>query len=400
VARILLLTHEFPPFHGGIGTYARQMAAAAHRLGHSVTVSAPDYGRDLASEDRDRYPFRLIRFRGGPYAERRLPALVLRDLSLVRGEPYDVVHAVDWPNALALGLANRVRRTPFIATVYGTEVLGSARSRLAAALGARRLFEVPDRLLAISEFTKRLLLDHFPRVDERRVAVTPLGVSPFWFDGQAEAPCPRAEYGIPRDARVVLTASRLDPRKGHRLALRALALLPESLREGLAYVVVGDGASPEYLRELRSLADACGVTVVFTGGVSDEALRALYRTASVFCMPGEPHPKKVEGFGLVFLEAAAQGLPAITSDVGAAAEVVRHEATGLVVPPMDESALASALARLLRNEALRSGLGRNARESAEAFTWERCAAMTYGHAEAPIAPDRKPARPAVARAQT
>ncbi len=399
MARILLLTHEFPPFRGGIGTYACQMAAAAHSLGHAVTVAAPDYGRDRVDEDRGRFPFRVLRFRGGAYAERTLPALILRDWRTIRGGEFDVIHAVDWPHILAIGLLNKLRRTPFLATVYGTEVLGSARSRLATAIGARRLFEVPDRILAISEFTKNLLLEHFPGVDGRRVEVTLLGVAPFWLDDVAEDSSLRSKYGIPPGNRIILTASRLDPRKGHRLTLRSLALLPDGLRTSLSYLIVGDGGDPEYVRELRTLADASGVQVVFTGGVSDETLRGLYRIASVFCMPGEPHPKKVEGFGLVFLEAAGQGLPSITSDVGAVGEVVLDEQTGLVVPPMDAPALAAALARLLHDEAPRFRMGRDAREHARAFTWDRCAAATYGLAKSPSGGQRPDPKKAPERHQ-
>ena len=382
MANILLLTHEFPPFRGGIGTYACQMASAAHRLGHVVTVAAPDYRSDRCVEDRIQHPFRVIRFRGGAYSDRSLPSLILSDCRILRGGDYDVIHAVDWPHLLAMGMLNKVGRTPFLATVYGTEILGSARSRLTCLLGARRLFEVPDRILAISEFTRGLLGKHFPEVESRRIDVTLLGVSPFWLADSGDGVALRSKYGIPRRNRVVLTASRLDPRKGHRLALQSLALLPERLREGLSYVIVGEGGGPGYLRELRALADDSGLQVIFTGGVDDVVLREFYRTSSVFCMPGEPHPKKVEGFGLVFLEAAGQGLPSVTSDVGAVAEVVRHGETGLVVPPMDAAALARALARLLDDEPLRSTLACNARAQARAFTWERCAEATYGPAEA------------------
>jgi phosphatidylinositol alpha-1,6-mannosyltransferase len=380
MSRILLLTHEFPPFLGGIGTYACQLATAAHGAGHEVTVIAPDYGSDLARADRARYPFRVDRFRGGRYAERCLPGLVILNRRHVMGGKYDIVHAVDWPNILALGLLNKVRRVPFLATVYGTEILGSARSRLVGLLRSRRVFESAEKILAISDFTRDLLLTHFPGVDSGRVAVTPLGVSPFWFEEPTAWRSLREETGIPAGQRIILTASRLDPRKGHRLALRAMALLPRDVKADLAYVIVGEGDDQGYLGELRTLAGESGVRVVFAGGVSDESLRGFYAMASVFCMPGEPHPKKVEGFGLVFLEAAAQGLPSIACDVGAVSEVVRHERTGLIVPPMDAQALADALARLLDDESLRARLGREAHAVASRYSWGRCAELTYGPA--------------------
>ncbi|MCM2271737.1 MAG: glycosyltransferase family 4 protein, partial [candidate division Zixibacteria bacterium] len=102
-----------------------------------------------------------------------------------------------------------------------------------------------------------------------------------------------------------------------------------------------------------------------------------YSKSSIFCMPGVPHPLKVEGFGLAYLEAAAQGLPSIGTSIGGVPEVVRHDQTGIVIAPEDRRALASAINKLLTNNEYCIRLGRNARQEAEQFTWRRCAEATY-----------------------
>jgi glycosyltransferase involved in cell wall biosynthesis len=390
MARILLLTHEYPPFRGGVATYARELARAAAALGHAPTLVAPDFGAPRAAEDRDE-PFEIVRFRGAGFDRNALPALLTRTWGRLRRGGFDLVHAIDWPHILALSLIGRVRPVRFLATTYGTDILGPARSRLAGLLGARRFYRRADRIVAISGFTRDLLLGRFPETDPARVEVTPLGVSPFWARPTPDPARLRARFGIAEDHRIVLTVARLDPRKGHRTALRALSLLPRSLRSSLAYLIVGTGGDASYAAEARELARRSGTHVVFAGALDDADVRDLYALADLFLLPGEPHPGRVEGFGLVFLEAASQGLPAIAADVGACAEVVLDGVTGLVVPPRDVDRLAEAIARLLGDEPLRARLGREARRRASAFTWERCALLTYGPAGP--RPDREaPAR--------
>jgi glycosyltransferase involved in cell wall biosynthesis len=227
-----------------------------------------------------------------------------------------------------------------------------------------------------SEFTRSLLLENFPDVDPARVHVGLLGVGPEWFDDVPNTDEVLAPLGITRDRFCLLTVARLDERKGHRLVFRALQDLPSDIAEDMTYVVVGKGDA-EYTEQLRALAADCQVPTVFTGPVSNDDLRALYASADVFCMPGEPHPRRVEGFGLVYLEAAAQGVPAIASRVGAIPEVVVDGTTGIVIEPADFEALKSSITRLYRDRTLLAELGENARQWAHTFTWDRCAAQTY-----------------------
>src|ERR1700722_10264681 len=95
--KILLLTSEFAPAVGGVAPYAREIAAAAVRLGADVTVVAPDYGNaDVARADRAA-PFRVRRFRGGLHPMRDLPNKVRLAHAIVGADQHEVVHAVDWP---------------------------------------------------------------------------------------------------------------------------------------------------------------------------------------------------------------------------------------------------------------------------------------------------------------
>ena len=108
---ILLLTSEFDPAQGEIGTYAREMAVAATSLGARVTVVAPDYAQDTSVRDRA-MPFEVRRFRGGLHSARDLPAKIRLTRSTVGEGQFDVVHAADWPFFIPAALSRqRTQRT-------------------------------------------------------------------------------------------------------------------------------------------------------------------------------------------------------------------------------------------------------------------------------------------------
>jgi len=373
-----MLTHEFPPFRGGIATYACELAIAAQALGHKVTVVAPDFGEDLTERDRATYQFTVRRYKAGVYSRRELLPLLIRSWQWSRNNNYDVIHAIDVPYVMGLSFVNRFRRAPFVATAYGTDILSMPNSKQAKVLGVRNMFSFPSRVFTISRFTRDLLVDRCRTVSDDRVLITHLGVDARWFEPARKTDEALVKLAIPKDHKVILTVARLDERKGHRTVLRAISQLEERLRQKLTYLIVGKGDDSSYEQELQTLAGECGAKVIFAGGITDDDLRALYAAADIYCMPGEPHPKKVEGFGIVYLEAAAQKLPSIASAIGAVPEVVLHEKTGLMIEPGDVKSLAEALTKLLTDEPYRRALGEAACEYAQTFTWKRCAEKTYG----------------------
>jgi phosphatidylinositol alpha-1,6-mannosyltransferase len=173
---------------------------------------------------------------------------------------------------------------------------------------------------------------------------------------------------------VLLTVSRLVSRKGIDTVLLSLPALLEEF-PNLCYQIGGKGPERE---SLEALANDLGVAraVRFLGFVPDEALPDLYRSASVFVMPTreEVEASSVEGFGIVYLEASASGLPVVAASSGGAVEAVRDGQTGLLVPPDDPARLAEALGTLLREPELCRRLGRNGRRWVETeMNWDRAA---------------------------
>lgn len=375
---ILILTHEFPPFCGGIGTYCAEMAAQAAAMGHKVTVLAPTYGADNSAHDRTK-PYRIIRFPGGFYSTAGMPRVLWEVLKIDAGT-YDIVHAAEWSFAVACHLLYPLKKFKFITTLHGTDIFGFETSRLVKLLRAREALRHAHIVTANSHFTANLARQYHPYYPTERIVTTHLGVNDFWFSEADDTAPLREKYGIPQGRRIILSVARLDPRKGHAHVLRALKQLSQADKDRLAYVIVGVADDLKHEEQLRRLAKECGVPVVFTGRIGNEEVRGLYRESWVFCLPGMKDAKKIEGFGLVYLEAAAQGLPSVALPVGGVPEIVLDGQTGWLLNSEAPEELAACFSALLKNPAQVSTFGDAARERARHFSWRRCAELTYNAA--------------------
>jgi len=190
--------------------------------------------------------------------------------------------------------------------------------------------------------------------------------------------CARYRPDPQSSRRGVLFVGRLTPHKGIDRLIRAL---PEQAELTIVGTGGHDPNSPErgYPDLLRRL--AAGRPVRFLQAVPDDELRELYRQAAVVAMPsveltcyGRNVPV-AELLGLVALEAMASGTPVVCSRIGGLPEIVEDAVTGVLVEPGDIDGLHAALDELVRDKALATRLGSNARERAvERFTWDACAA--------------------------
>lgn len=199
----------------------------------------------------------------------------------------------------------------------------------------------------------------------------PSGVDPARFRPDAAARDRiRRRYGL-GGRPVVVCVSRLVPRKGQDALVRALPLLRSRVPDA-ALLLVGDG---RYGERLRALARDVGVAdhVVFTGAVPAEELPAHYVAGDVFSMPCRTRGAglDVEGLGIVFLEAAASGLPVVAGRSGGAPETVREGVTGHVVDGRGTGEIASSLADLLARPARAAEMGAAGREwVTQRWTWD------------------------------
>jgi len=277
-----------------------------------------------------------------------------------------------------IAAARRLTQAPGqrVASLHGSDVLLFRNSLRAKIAGAAKALHHFDTLVCNSAYTASLLRAGFPGVGN--VHVAPLGVDSQWFDEPPREAIEayQSRIGWSADERIVLTVARLDERKGHLAALAALARLPVSERKTLKYVCVGRAVDKAYEARIVATAASLGIATVLTGTLPDQELLAAYRTASVLALCGQNIPQKVEGFGLVLLEGAAQGLPAVVTNVHALPEVVVNGFTGWVCEGDDPSRLSTALSIALAGSTsseMRDACVTHARQ----FTWDRCADLTY-----------------------
>jgi glycosyltransferase involved in cell wall biosynthesis len=238
------------------------------------------------------------------------------------------------------------------------------------------LLQKATRISVVSAFARDLLHRIFPEA-AGKVVLTPGALR---TDLVIE-PGPATH----RRKLVVLTVARINPRKGQREIIAALSALPDHLRDRVEYWLVGAHDKEGYGAALAAAAARADFPVKFLGDIPDEKLGAIYAQADVFAMTSMPHKHSVEGFGLVYLEAGAHGLPVIAHAIGGVPEAVIDGETGLLVPPGDQPALTAAFARLLADAALRRRLGDAGRARARAHTWLASARSLFGQPPAPPA---------------
>jgi len=374
--KILILTHEFLPFNGGIGTYVREFSTAAQKIGYQITVLAPDYGECHRYTDRCNFSFKVVRFKGGIFSAKYFLPMLIRSFYHTYFGNFDVIHVADWPHLIALSFINKFKKINFHATIYGSEIYTLDSTKYVRFLKIKNIFNIPSTILSISDFSKQLLLKSYSNMKEDKIVVTSLGVSPYWFQAISENNI-REQYNISNDKKIILTVARLDERKGHNNIIAAIKLLPNEIRNNLTYIIVGSGSNKIFIDQLKVDALNCDYDIIFAGFVDDNNLRKLYDVASIFCLPGKFNKNKVEGFGLVFIEAAAQGLPSIGGSLGGMSEAIKNNISGKIIPSDSIDEITFAINELLTNKVLYNLMVKKSVEWAKMFTWERCVRRSY-----------------------
>lgn len=370
----LLVTEEFPPALSGA---ARYHVALARRYPEPMSVStvaaresthhdaAEDYKIERQSFGRDDADRLLNRVRWQRWLSARCNGRV------------QILHCG------GMGVAGRVvrhahkrARIPYIVYVNAGE-LNLARERVGSGPLARRSIRLllgdAAGVVATTDYVAilaRELMQEIGITQPPPVGAPGLGTDPLLFGPGRDTGTLRQRWGI-RRAPIVLTVARLVPHKGQDTGIEALALLRDEFPD-LRYVLVGEGSDEARLRNLAADMNVMD-RVGFAGQMRDDELPEAYATSTIYLDASRPDSgATVAANGISLIEAQATALPVVTSDAGGVRSIVREGESATIVEPASAQSIAAAIAALLRDAELRTGMGMAGREAVETrMNWNR-----------------------------
>ena len=284
----------------------------------------------------------------------------------------DLVHSLEaYPTGLVGDwLAQKVGR-PHCITTHGTYGVIWHQSRIDRPIYAAVLRHA-NMVCPVSQGTADLMRKYFGS------AIDPARLRPILNGNDFVSGIPRqaAFAHQPTAGPCLLSVGDIKPRKGQLVSLQAFARLRDKF-PSLRYQIVGDfSPANSYYRQIQTFIEEHELAgVELLGGVSASKLRECFEQASIFVLTPQQEGLNFEGFGLVYLEAGAFGLPVVATHSGGVADAVLDGNTGFLVEPGDVDEIALAIAHLLSDPELARHMGQANRDWAEKLTWERNASQ-------------------------
>ncbi len=284
-----------------------------------------------------------------------------------RASKADLVHAIkDYPHNL-LGLVSaKIARVPCVATAHGTYSVQPLLDPRHAKL-SRWTYRRLDALISVSRYTAKRLRDELgeDELASEKLSVIPNAVDAAHYRGERSIGV-KAWHGV----RYTLAIGELKERKGHHVSIGAFAKLAAQ-RPELHHFVIGKLSDADYHARLVELARSAGVEsrLHFLGNVDeDEKIDCLQRAALFVHTPVTSKDGGFEGFGIVYLEAAACGVPCVGTRESGAEDAVLDGANGILCAPNIDDA-ARAIERILDDRELARRMGEQGRSHAESSSW-------------------------------
>lgn len=369
--RVLLLNYEFPPLGGGAATASAQIAMHMARSGAEVVVLTSSFKGLPRKERKDGYTIyrvpamrRTIDRCTPPEMGAYVAGAILPALRLASSFRPDLMHVFFGVPTGAVGLAvNKFKGVPYLLSLRGGDVPGFMGKELEKLHRVtmpltRQVWGRASVVVANSKGLRDLAQRTVPG---RKIEIVPNGIDLASFR-------PHEESAGRNDGRVrLLFVGRLANQKGLGYLLQAIAQLSEEDRRVVELELVGSGPEDE---TLRSMARELGIreNVRFAGWVPRSEIVKHYQAADAFVFPSLD-----EGLPNVVLEAMACGKPIVATDITGNRELVQTGVNGLLVPPADPEALATALDSIMESPDMRVRMGRKSRELVGRYSWEHTA---------------------------
>ncbi len=374
--KLLIITLEYPPQTGGIASYVVNFAD--HLLPNEVMVYAPSIPGAQSSDDRRIW--KTVRLK--PYAWFIWPhwvRLLWQVNRICRQERITMIHVHQvLPVGYVAWLIQKWRGIPYTVFLHGTDVTLATKNSFKRRL-LTTVLRGAERVVANSQFLANKLKNKI-NVTTALEILYPSPADYFFQTEPADKLSKLRSQLALNGKKVIITVARLAEGKGYPHLIHILPKLLEKI-PNLIWIVVGDGPKKTEFMGLISKNSLQNI-VRFMGSLPSEELPVYYQLADAFVLLTHPDEQAEEGFGTVFLEAAASGLPVVAGRAGGVEEAVEHLVTGLVVDVNQETMPIGAITELLTNQDYAKKLGLAGKQRAEErFTWQKQLEIFWGFTE-------------------
>jgi len=369
--KMLYFSYDFPPLEGGISRLGSEIVKQFIQNNWEVNVLSVKH--NLKNGFDFGYPVTRVESKRGlrEWESYRFLKKVPKDTLIITG--------VWYPEALIALLAGHKN---IVVLAHGNEVMKGKKTVKNFILNFLRklVLRKARKIICNSNYTMNLIKS---QVKNANVDVCNLGVDIQKFYPIEKKKQLRKLFKLPLDKKIILTVSRLNKYKAHDVVMKALSKLPENVKDKICYCIAGRG---ENEKELKELAKSLNIEnmIKWLGFVKDDKLPQLYNASDLFvlCTREEKENKAVEGFGLVFLEAQACGLPVIGANQGGIPDAVKENNGGWLIEKDDFETLSKYFIELVNNPQKFVNEGKKGRKRVEKdCTWEKFSKCVFNKIE-------------------
>ena len=338
---IIIVTQCFPPRIGGIETLMLSLADALQRDGEEVLVIADSKNKKEreVSYDKDQ-AYSIIRCGGLKFFRKVKKRRVLQ--KMVQLQKVKAVFTDSWKSSITIAAITKKYGISLLCFAHGNEVLPRPDFPQKE-IHVRKAFSSVSKIIAVSQSTAQLV--EYYETDKKKCSVIYNLVPPPESGVHKNKNLQQVEQGI--GSPTLLTPGRIEPRKGHDQVIKSLPALKKEF-PNIKYWIAGTGDDQGRLEKLAQKHNVCE-QVVFWGSVDEKLKSLLLDRATLMVMPNrhEQKGRSIEGFGLVYIEAAYHRLPVIAGKSGGAVEAVIDNETGVLCEGNDQKQVESAIIDLL-----------------------------------------------------
>lgn len=363
--KILMISPYFPPIMAGAELYAYEVSKYLVKNGYEVDVITKHFGNLKSYEIIDGIRVHRVRTLDVPKLRSliSMPSMIIKALRM----DYDIIHAhITYPSAIIAYIINKIKKTPYIVTCQGDELLDYPEGRELEYIkpGLAIALRNAAKVHSISNAIKNSLINNF-NVPKEKIEVIPNGV-----DLKKFKPEPRIDLKKEFNTNFVLiNVSRLSPKNNIAKTIEAVKIVHEKYTD-FKYLIVGDGEEKDNLEKLINKL-GLNSAVILTGWIKHDELPAYIAGSDAFI-----RTSVTEGLGIVFLEAMACGTPVIASRVQGILDIVEDYKTGLLVEPNDANQIANKIMEIIENDDLRKRLSENGLNFVRNFDWVKICERT------------------------